>query len=219
MAGYDKPDFWTLKAKKEGYPARSVYKLEEIAGKFGLIKRINETGLQDHTGSTGPKILDIGAAPGSWCLWLLRRLGGAGKLVAVDIQDLGIEPADRNFAFIKGSILDEDIRARLRAEGLFDLVVSDAAPNTTGSRLVDQSRSEELVESVMDLALGVLAPGGSLVMKIFQSGGEKKLIGKLKTRFAQAGAFKPEACRSISFETYLVATGFKAGFKHAKAEP
>ncbi len=198
MAGYEKPDFWALKAKKEGYPARSVYKLEEIVAKFGLMK----------AGST-PAILDIGAAPGSWSLWILRRLAGAGKLAAVDIQDLGIAPPDANFSFIKGSILDEAIRARLRELGPYSLVVSDAAPSTTGNRLVDQSRSEELVESVTDLALEVLAPGGSLVMKIFQGGEEKRLITGLKAHFTQARGFKPEACRAISFETYLIATGFK----------
>ncbi len=206
MAGYEKPDFWTLKAKKEGYPARSVYKLEEIVAKFGLIKT---TGAQDQkAGQTGPRILDIGAAPGSWSLWLLCKLSGRGKLVAVDIQDLGISPPEPNFSFIKGSILDEAIRLRLREAGPYSLVVSDAAPSTTGNRLVDQARSEELVESVMDLALHVLAPGGSLVMKIFQSGEEKRLIGQLKTRFSQARAYKPEACRAQSFETYLVAINF-----------
>ena len=197
MAGYEKPDFWTLKAKKEGYPARSVYKLEEIVAKFGLIK------------STGSQILDIGAAPGSWSLWILRKLAGRGRLAAVDIQDLGISPQDENFRFIKGSILDGAVRSELKALGPYSLVVSDAAPSTTGNRLVDQARSEELVDAVMALGFEVLAPGGSLVMKIFQGGEEKRLLTELKARFAQARGFKPEACRSISFETYLVATGFK----------
>jgi 23S rRNA (uridine2552-2'-O)-methyltransferase len=119
VAGYDKPDFWTLKAKKEGYPARSVYKLEEIVAKFGLMKK------------TGSKILDIGAAPGSWSLWLLRKLSGQGFLTAVDIQDLGIASKDSNFRFIKGSILDEAVRRDLRDSGPYSLVVSDAAPSTS----------------------------------------------------------------------------------------
>ena len=210
MAGYDKPDVWSRKARKEGYPARSVYKLEEIVAKFNLLKK---TGSQDQAGQqtgqhAGPRILDIGAAPGSWSLWILRRLGGQGSLVAVDIQDLGIAPKDAGFHFIKGSILDESVRTSLRAAGLYSLVVSDAAPSTTGNRLVDQARSEELVESVMGLALEVLAPGGALVMKIFQGGEEKRLIDQLKTHFTQARGYKPEACRAQSFETYLVATGF-----------
>lgn len=223
MAGYERPDYWTLKAKKEGYPARSVYKLEEIVRKFGLLKgfggRIGagkEDGARSSPGSVGlvsgtpsPAILDVGAAPGSWSLWLLRQMKGAGRLVAVDIQDLGIVPADANFLFIKGSVLDDSVRASLRNAGPFNLVVSDAAPSTSGNRLVDQARSEELVEAVMGLALEVLAPGGALVMKIFQGGEERRLISELRERFAQARAFKPEACRAESFETYLVAMNFR----------
>lgn len=203
MAGYDKPDFWSQKARKEGYPARSVYKLAEIAAKFGLLPA-GKGGP-----ASGPAVLDIGAAPGSWSLWLLRNLAGKGKVVAVDIQDMIIPAGAVNFRFIKGSILDQAIRATLQESGPYSLVVSDAAPSTTGNRLVDQSRSEELVEAVKDLALEVLAPGGALVMKIFQGGEEKRLITELKKNFSQARGFKPEACRSESFETYLVATGFK----------
>lgn len=205
MPGYERPDYWTIRAKKEGYPARSVYKLEEIVRKFGLLKGLSGgRGVPDR----GPAILDVGAAPGSWSLWLLRQMKGAGRLLAVDIQDLGIAPDDANFSFVKGSILDEEVRASLRAAGPYDLVVSDAAPATSGNRIVDQSRSEELVEAVMGLALEVLAPGGALVVKIFQGGEEKRLLSELRAHFAQARAFKPEACRSESFETYLVATGF-----------
>ena len=111
MAGYERPDYWTLKAKKEGYPARSVYKLEEIVRKFGLLKgfggrtgagkedsvRSSPSSGASGAGVPGPAILDVGAAPGSWSLWLLRQMKGAGRLVAVDIQDLGIAPADTNF--------------------------------------------------------------------------------------------------------------------------
>lgn len=200
MAGYDKPDFWAIKAKKEGYPARSVYKLEEMDRKFGLLKA-GKAG--------GPRVLDIGAAPGSWSMWVLRRLATRGKLVAVDIQNLGIAPADPGFTFIKGNIHDPEVRSALLSAGPYDLVVSDAAPATTGNRLVDQGRSEEIVEAVIALALEALAPGGAFAVKIFQGGEEKRLIDSLKPRFANARAFKPEACRAESFETYLVATSFK----------
>jgi len=243
MAGYEHPDYWTLRAKKEGYPARSVYKLEEIVKKFGLLKiiyaerSVRKAGVREGcVREGGPTILDVGAAPGSWSLWLLRQMKGRGKLVAVDIQDLSImpqaatarssepilasevagaanssgsgEPNRAHFTFVKGNILDEPVRARLRELGPYNLVVSDAAPATSGNRLVDQARSEELVEAVIGLALGVLAPGGALVTKIFQGGEERRLLTELRRHFAQARAFKPQACRSESFETYLVATGF-----------
>ncbi len=196
MSSYEKPDFWALKAKKEGYPARSVYKLMEIDKKFGLVK-------------VGSRILDIGAAPGSWSLWLLRRLAGKGFLAAVDLQDLSARGASENFLFVRGDLYDAEVRSRLLATGPFDLVLSDAAPGTTGNRLVDQSASESIVEAVIDYAEASLAPGGALVAKIFQGGAEASLLKRLRARFAQAKGFKPEACRSESFETYLVATGFK----------
>lgn len=234
MAGYEHPDYWTLRAKKEGYPARSVYKLEEIVRKFGLLNGLDGrrgTPERSQTGA-GPAILDVGAAPGSWSLWLLRQMKGRGTLMAVDIQDLDIvpqieamglhkatgatkvgEPIGAHFTFVKGSILDEPVRARLRELGPYNLVVSDAAPATSGNRLVDQARSEELVEAVMGLAMGVLAPGGALVTKIFQGGEERRLLTELRGHFAQARAFKPQACRSESFETYLVATGFSSNIE------
>jgi 23S rRNA (uridine2552-2'-O)-methyltransferase len=196
LSSYEKPDFWALKAKKEGYPARSVYKLMEIDKKFGLIK-------------ANSSILDIGAAPGSWSLWVLQRLGGRGFLAAVDLQDLASPPAYDNFMFIKGDLYDSEVRSRLLAKGPYGLVLSDAAPGTTGNRFVDQSASENIVEAVIDYAEASLAPGGSLVAKIFQGGAEASLLKRLRGRFAQAKGFKPEACRSESFETYLVATGFK----------
>ena len=195
MSNYEKPDFWAVKARKEGYPARSVYKLMEIDRKFRLLKQ-------------GARILDVGAAPGSWSLWALRRLEGKGFVAAVDLQDLAWNAAYDNFLFVRGDLYDTAVRSRLLAAGPFGLVLSDAAPATTGNRLVDQSASEAIVEAVIDYAEASLAPGGALVAKIFQGGAEAALLKRLRARFAQAKGFKPEACRSESFETYLVATGF-----------
>ncbi len=195
MSSYEKPDFWAAKARKEGYPARSVYKLMEIDRKFGLVRQ-------------GARILDIGAAPGSWSLWILQRLEGKGFLAAVDLQDLAVAPAYENFLFVRGDLYDEEARSRLLSAGPYALVLSDAAPATTGNRLVDQSASESIVEAVIAYAEAALAPGGALVAKIFQGGAEAGLLRRLRGRFAQARGFKPEACRSESFETYLVATGF-----------
>jgi len=195
LSNYEKPDFWAVKARKEGYPARSVYKLMEIDRKFRLLKQ-------------GARILDVGAAPGSWSLWALRRLEGKGFVAAVDLQDLAWNAAYDNFLFVRGDLYDTAVRSRLLAAGPFGLVLSDAAPATTGNRLVDQSASEAIVEAVIDYAEASLAPGGALVAKIFQGGAEAALLKRLRARFAQAKGFKPEACRSESFETYLVATGF-----------
>lgn len=157
----------------------------------------------------GSRVLDLGAAPGSWSLWVLERLGGTGFLAAVDLQRLAIDRPDSNFYFVQGDLYDGAIRSALAARGPYDLVISDAAPATTGNRLVDQGRSEAIVEAVIACAEETLAPGGALVAKIFQGGAEAALLKGLRTRFTSARGFKPEACRAESFETYLVATGFK----------
>jgi 23S rRNA (uridine2552-2'-O)-methyltransferase len=196
MSSYEKPDFWAQKAKREGYPARSIYKLAEIDAKFSLVRK-------------GMRILDIGAAPGSWSMWVLKRLAGSGFLAAVDLQELAIAGSTANFLFVRGDLYDEQVRSRLLAAGPFGLVLSDAAPATTGNRIVDQGASESIVEAVIDYAASSLAPGGAMVAKIFQGGAEAALLKRLRGTFAQARGFKPEACRSESFETYLVATGFK----------
>jgi 23S rRNA (uridine2552-2'-O)-methyltransferase len=193
---YEKPDFWSLKAKKDGYPARSVYKLEEIDKKFGIIR-------------PNARILDIGAAPGSWSLWILRKLAGKGFLAAVDLQTLGVSPADANFFFIQGDLYSESVRSVLAEKGPYDIVLSDAAPATSGNSGLDTDRSEAIVETVLDYAETMLRPGGAMVAKLFMGGGQRDILDRMKTMFSSARAFKPTACRSVSFETYLVAQGKK----------
>lgn len=191
---YEKPDHWTLKAKAEGYPARSVYKLAEMQEKFKLLK-------------PGIRVLDLGAAPGSWSLWVLRHLKGSGFLAAVDLSPLGMKPPFGNFLFLQGDLHDPAVRAALAERGPYGLILSDAAPSTTGNRTVDTGRSESLVEAVIEYADALLAPGGNLVAKLFQGGGERDLLAALKERFETARGFKPKACRSESFETYLIGLG------------
>jgi len=194
---YEKPDHWTLKAKGEGYPARSVYKLAEMQDKFRLLK-------------PGTRVLDIGAAPGSWSLWILRFLKGSGLLAAVDLSPLGMTPPFGNFFFLQGDLYDPAVRQALAGPGPYGLILSDAAPSTTGNRTVDTGRSEALVEAVIDYADAFLAPGGHLAAKLFQGGGERDLLAALKGRFETARGFKPKACRAESFETYLIGLGKRA---------
>ncbi len=188
---YEKPDFWSQKAHKEGYPARSVYKLEEIDKRFGLLR-------------PGARVLDIGAAPGSWSLWVLKRLAGKGFLAAVDLQPLGVSPAGEDFFFIQGDLYDKSVREALAARGPYDLVLSDAAPATSGNRGLDTDRSEAIVEAVLGYADECLRPGGCVVAKLFIGGGQRDILDRMKASYESARGFKPEACRSESFETYLV---------------
>jgi 23S rRNA (uridine2552-2'-O)-methyltransferase len=227
MARYEKPDTWSLRARQEGYPARSVYKLKEMDEKFRLIP-----GSAGGSGRTRPaagpvppapdsrgtgakpgfRALDLGAAPGSWSLYALRKLAGAGFLAAADLSPLS-RRYDRglfgggNFFFIQGDIAAPEVREALAGRGPYRLVMSDAAPSTTGSRQVDTLRSLELAETALEYAERSLEPGGSLVVKVFQGAGTGALLKKIRALFRTGRAFKPSACRGESFETYYLGLG------------
>ena len=188
---YEKPDYWSQKAFSEGYPARSVYKLQEIDEKFGMIKK-NYT------------VLDLGAAPGSWTTFLLRKMEGSGKVVSCDLNPLSKSVKGENLIFIQGDLNAPEVRKIIKENGPYDLVVCDAAPKTTGNRTVDTARSEQLVEMAIWYAQSMLKQGGNFTVKIFQNGDQQRLLKEMREIFTQAKGFKPEACRNESFETYLV---------------
>ncbi len=202
MGIYDKLDHWSLRAQKEGYPARSVYKLKEIDEKFGLLKK----------GRDALRILDLGAAPGSWSLYVLRKLVGTGFVAAADlaplsrVHDKGLFDGG-NFLFIQGDLYEAAVRDALVAKGPYRLVLSDAAPSTTGNRSVDTSRSLALVEAAIDYAETCLDHGGNLVVKVFQGSDVQDALVRMRDLFQSARSFKPEACRSESFETYFIGLG------------
>ena len=187
----DKADFYTQRAHKEGYPARSVYKLEEINSTSRLIK-------------PGDTVLDVGAAPGSWTLYTHRvLLKERGKIVSVDLNPLSLDPIPPTVTALVGDAFSKEIRARLVEEGPYDAIISDAAPMTTGNRIVDTSRSEYLAEQVVMLAEEQLKAHGNMVIKIFQGGGEQEVLKRMREIFQKAKAFKPKASRDDSFEVFL----------------
>lgn len=193
---YEKPDYWSKKAFSEGYPARSVYKLQEIDQKFGMIKK-------------NYKVLDLGAAPGSWTTFLLRTMEGSGKVVSCDLNPLSKSVKGDNLVFIQGDLQQKEIVDKIKAEGPFDLVVCDAAPLTTGNRVVDTARSTGLVKMAIWYAQVMLKTGGNFAVKIFQNGDQQALLKMMREVFTSAKGFKPVACRSESFETYLIGLGKK----------
>ncbi|HCG64040.1 MAG TPA: RlmE family RNA methyltransferase [Sphaerochaeta sp.] len=188
----DTADSYTLRARKEGYPARSVYKLEEIQKNHALVR-------------PGNTVLDVGAAPGSWTLYTHRELiKGNGTIVAVDLNPLGLHPVPPTVISYIGDAFSAEIREKLVSHGPYDAIISDAAPMTTGNRSVDTSRSEWLAESVLALAEEHLKVHGNLVIKIFQGGGEIEILKRMRQLFVKAKPFKPKASRSDSFEIFLV---------------
>ncbi|MDI9386610.1 MAG: RlmE family RNA methyltransferase [Spirochaetota bacterium] len=193
MAGnsYEKPDFWSKKAFSEGYPARSVYKLQEIDEKFHILKK-------------NARILDLGAAPGSWTVYVLRYLGASGQVTSIDLNPLAKEVKGDNLTFIQGDLYDERVRNHAAALGPYDALICDAAPPTTGNKLVDTARSADLVELALFYAQTMVKKGGNCAVKIFQGGDQNILLRQMREIFQSAKGFKPKACRSESFETYLI---------------
>ena len=217
MADYSKLDHWSIKAQKEGYPARSVYKLKEMDEKFGLVKG----------GRPLFRVLDLGAAPGSWSLYVLRKLftaKGGGflpvpetasvSLVSIDLFPLSHQHDhglfDRpEFFFIQGDFTLSGIREEIHARGPYNLVISDAAPATTGNRSVDTLRSLNLAETALGYAETALVKGGNCVIKVFQGGDTGALLKTIRGLFDNAKSFKPQASRAESFETYYLGLGKK----------
>lgn len=193
-----KPDFYAQKAKKEGYMARSVYKLEEIQNKNKLIK-------------PGDTVLDVGASPGSWTQYAMQLLKGRGRVVGADLKPLGKFKAKGELTFIQGDVFSEEVAQQLASLGPFDVIISDAAPSTCGNRLMDTRRSYDLVERILDFTLIWLKPGGNFTVKVFQGGDEQILFDRMKEEFEQVKRLKPKAVRNESFETYFIGLKRKNG--------
>lgn len=191
---YTQLDYWSKKAASEGYPARSVYKLQEINDKFKILKE-------------SYRVLDLGAAPGSWTTYVLRFLKNTGYVTAIDLAPLAKDVVSQNLSFFQGDLYSPVIQEKVKNLGPYDLVICDAAPATTGNKLVDISRSEGLVELALYYAKSMLKSNGNCVIKIFQGGNQQEITRQMKQDFSSVKMFKPKACRSESFETYLIGFG------------
>jgi len=191
-----KADYYWRKSKEEGYPARSVFKLQQIQEKYKPIR-------------PGSRILDLGASPGSWSLWLMDMMAGAGSVMGVDLNEPDEKlSARKNYSFLQGDFTEEAVVGAIRDAGPFDVVVSDAAPQTMGNRTRDTALSAEIARQVLAICETSLATGGNCVLKIFQGGEEREILERMRKTFQTARAFKPKASRSESMETYFVGLGF-----------
>ncbi len=194
-----KDEFYTLKAHQEGYPARSVYKLEEIDKKY-------------HFFQPGNIVLDLGCAPGSWFIYIARSIGNQGKVVGLDIKNVEIKLAPNMF-FKKIDILKmnskdlENINKEAGLNGRYDSVVSDLAPKTCGIKEVDNYRSFELANKALGISSGFLKLGGNFICKIFEGKEINEIFRKVKINFKEANLFKPKASLKHSREIYLIGKG------------
>jgi 23S rRNA (uridine2552-2'-O)-methyltransferase len=188
-------DPYVVRAKSEGLRSRAAFKLAEIDDKFHLFKQ-------------GARVVDLGAAPGGWSEIAVRRVGGTGRVVALDILEMkplaGVE-------FLLLDFLDQAAPDRLKEllGGNADVVLSDMASNATGHRQTDHLRIMALAEAAALFAREVLKPGGAFLCKVLQGGTETALLAELKRDFETVKHVKPPASRTDSAELYLLAKGFR----------
>ena len=193
-------DPYVARARRQGFRARAAYKLIEIDDRHRLLK-------------PGARVVDLGAAPGSWSQVAARRVGaaqGRGRVIAID--RLGMSPV-AGVEFARLDFLDAGAPDAIRSllAGAADVVLSDMAENATGHRRTDHLKIVALAEAAADFAREVLAPGGAFLCKVLQGGAETTLLAALKRDFAAVRHLKPTASRSESAELYLLATGFRKG--------
>lgn len=188
-------DHYFHKAKKESYAARSIYKLQQIDERRKLLK-------------PGQKVLDLGCCPGSWMQYASTRVGKNGRVIGLDLRPVKVELPDNCTSLVMD--VDELDPAALTGDGgLFDVVLSDMAPDTSGIKFVDQTRSMNLCEAAMAVAHRALKPGGSFVMKIFQGPGFQELLAEVRKSFTTVTVEKPASSRKESKEIFIVGRGYR----------
>lgn len=192
-------DHFAQKAKKENFPARSVYKLKEIQQKFRIIKK-------------GDKVLDLGCAPGSWSKYAAQVTGNQGQVIGIDLKKVS-EKLLENVIVMTGDVFelaekDKENLVEMIGKG-YNIVLSDMAPATTGRKDVDAARSYHLAQAALSIAQKVLTPGGSFACKIFQGEDFNAFKQAVCDCFERHKIFKPQSCRKESKETYIIGMGKK----------
>lgn len=186
-------DRLSVRAKKEGYQARSIYKLKELDRKYGLFKR-------------GARVLDLGCHPGSWLKYAAERVGDGGLVVGVDLEPpVGSFPGNVD-AMVEDVLLLDGGSLKSRY-GPFDAVLSDLSPKLTGVRATDMARSLELNEKALEIALHALKPTGLFVSKLFMGEGADDFVKKARKVFKKTVFTKPKASSKRSREMYLLGRG------------
>lgn len=185
-------DKWSQRAAKEGYRARSVFKLEELDEKYGILR-------------PGMQVLDVGAAPGSWLQYTSKRIGQNGLVVGMDLKEITkVAPNVKTFVC---DVTDyAKVREIFASIGWKDvpLILSDIAPNTTGIKDVDQHRSVELNAMILEVAKEFLRPGGTLVLKVFRGSSFDPFITQVKKVFERIKVVTVAASRDRSREVYVM---------------
>ena len=192
--GRREQDHYSRQAQREGFRARSIYKLEEIDRKVRLFQK-------------GQSVLDLGCAPGSWAQYVTRRVGKRGKVVGVDLQRVD---AIQGVTLMQEDVFAIDPKELIAAaSGVFDVVLSDMAPATTGNRFTDHVRSVELCHRALGVAVLVSKPGARFVCKVFEGEDVAGLVASVRARYGKVKRVKPRSTRSESVELFIVGLDFR----------
>jgi 23S rRNA (uridine2552-2'-O)-methyltransferase len=186
-------DVYVEQAGRAGWRSRAVFKLEQINAKERFLR-------------PGAVVVDLGSSPGSWSQLAAKLVAPDGRVIAVDLLPMDALPG---VEFVLGDFTAQETLAALHAKlggSKVDLVMSDMAPNITGTRAMDQPRSIALIEEALVFAEEVLKPGGTLLVKAFQGAGIDDFVHSLHGRFGVVKRIKPKASRAESREIYLLAT-------------
>lgn len=192
-------DYYFKKAKQQKYPARSVFKLEEVQQKYRIFRH-------------GDAVLDLGCHPGSWSLYASAAVGPKGIVVGVDLQETMQQAKDGGCAihWLCGDISDPALVDELKKiRPLFRVVISDIAPKTSGNRWSDHQQSMRLVRQCFDLAERFLVERGHFLCKVFQGEDMPGFVGELKQRFGFVKVIKPQSSRQESREVFVLAMEYK----------
>ena len=183
-------DHYFKKAKKEGYIARSAFKLQEIDAKHKLLQK-------------GSKVLDLGCFPGSWMQYIAQRIGENGVVVGIDRTALEMT-LKGNMRFIRGDINELDLSLPKEFANRYDLVCSDMAPNTMGIKNVDATRSLQLCQMALYVAQQYLKSGGATLVKVLQGGTFDTLLTQMRQEYRSVKIIKPKSSRKESKEIFVL---------------
>ena len=200
-------DPYVQRAQLEGYRARAAFKLLEIDEKHHILRGAK-------------RIIDLGAAPGSWSQIAAKVTGSTDediRVAAIDFLEMAQLPGVK---ILQLDFLDPTAPEKLleAVGGTPDLVISDMAAPTTGHHRTDHLRTMHLCEVAAQFAVEVLGEGGHFLTKTFQGGTERELLAMLKQNFRQVVHVKPNASRAESVEMFLLAKGFKGRKVEGDAE-
>ena len=191
-------DYYFKKAKKENYPARSVYKLEEAQKKYRFLK-------------SGSAVLDLGCQPGSWSIYAARIVGPKGLVVGVDLQEgkkISIAKAAEIVWFCDDIMADNIVEKIQKTRKDFRTILSDIAPRTSGNKWVDQQQSLNLARRVLELAGELLESGGNIYVKVFEGEDFREFVDSVRKSFKTVKIVKPKSSRSESREVFVLGMEF-----------